>query len=248
MNEIVEKADRFRAQLAEIRSMAVLPDGRQWYAYDILSNVWILNELLDGGFASLLSDLRDKRVADIGAADGDFSFFLETLGIRVDIVDNPPTNANGLVAARVLKEQLESDVGIIEVDLDQQFALSHRYDLIFFLGILYHLKNPFYALEHLARRSNYLILSTRIAQYTPPANHPDARYIADIPVAYLLGSYEANNDPTNYWIFTEAGLRRVIDRSGWNIIRWKTLGAQRSDPATTENDERAYCLLRSRFS
>jgi hypothetical protein len=27
-------------------------------------------------------------------------------------------------------------------------------------------------------------------------------------------------DETNYWIFTEAGLRVLVDRSGWDICDW----------------------------
>jgi len=48
---------------------------------------------------------------------------------------------------------------------DRPFTLPHdAYDVVLFLGILYHLRNPFYVLEELARRTTHLLLSTRIAR------------------------------------------------------------------------------------
>src|SRR6185437_3180823 len=56
-----------------------------------------------------------------------------------------------------------------------------KYDLIFFLGILYHLKNPFYALESLAKVTRHMLISTRVAKLSPAG-----RSMRDLPVAYLL--------------------------------------------------------------
>ena len=68
-----------------------------------------------------------------------------------------------------------------------------------------------------------------------------------LPVAYLLDPTECNNDNTNYWIFSEAGLRRILSRTGWDILDFITLGNDRdSDPASPKGDERAFCLVRSR--
>lgn len=72
--------------------------------------------------------------------------------------------------------------------------------------------------------------------------------MSQCPVAYLLSPKESNNDQTNYWIFSEAGLRRIIERTGWEVIRWKNLGAAQSDPASDLGDQRAFCYLRSRVA
>ena len=48
-------------------------------------------------------------------------------------------------------------------------------------------------------------------------------------------------------MFSEAGLRRVLDRAGWDVLDFITLGnTTTSDPATNAGDERAFCLVRSR--
>ena len=161
-----------------------------------------------------------KRIADIGAGDGDLAFFLEKMGFSVEIIDNEYTNFNRLQGARVLKEAINSSVEIRSVDLDSQFALSpEKYDTVFFLGTLYHLKNPFLALEKLARVTTRCFLSTRVAKQTP-----DGQNFSPYPVAYLLAPQECNNDDTNFWIFTDEGLKRLADRTGWNVVSYVTVG------------------------
>jgi len=66
-------------------------------------------------------------------------------------------------------------------------------------------------------------------------------------VAYLLDAREANNDPTNHWIFSDGGLRRLLRKTGWEICDYGTAGNRvDSDPVTWQGDERAFCLLKSR--
>ena len=121
---------------------------------------------------------------------------------------------------------------------------NERYSVAFFLGALYHLKNPYYALETLAKQASYCILSTRVARCSPSK---DVDFSA-LPIAYLVDPSETNNDPSNYWIFSEAGLRRIVERAQWRILDFKTFGNRLdSDPASAEGDERAFCLLESRM-
>ena len=213
-----------------------------------------LEKLLTGESRDLLALAGGLPIADIGAADGDTAFFLETLGHRSDVVDYPPTNFNSCRGLRLLKEALKSQVTLHEVDLDAHFELpGQRYGLAFFMGILYHLKNPFSVLENLARIAKYALVSTRITRYNCAlvANrgtvNTQRMELHSVPAAYLVDSYETNGDPTNYWIFSDAGLRRILDRTGWDVVDFMTAGnVTQSDPATTAGDERAFCLIRSR--
>ena len=161
----------------------------------------------------------------------------------MDVIDNEYTNFNGLEGARTLKEALNSSVVIRSVDLDSQFSLTgQKYDVIFFLGTLYHLKNPYFVLESLARMTKYCFVSTRIAKETA-----DGQPLSSYPLAYLLGPQECNNDDTNFWIFSDHGLKRLIDRTGWNLLSYVTIGdTASSTPADPERDERAFCLLEKR--
>ena len=215
-----------------------------WYPYPTLRNLKPIDQLLTGSGFNLPELCRglSGRIADIGAADGDLAFFLEKMGFSVDAIDFESTNFNRMEGIRILKEALNSAVTIQSIDLDSQFSLpSERYDAVFLLGILYHLKKPFFVLEKLARIARRCFLGTRIAKKAPDG-HSFARY----PVAYLLGSEECNNDSTNFWIFSGEGLKRLIQRTGWNILAYTAIGdTPNSTPADANRDERAFCVLES---
>ena len=126
---------------------------------------------------------------------------LETPGApatnAIDALDYPPTNHNGMRGIRKLKEAMNSSVEIYSSDIDTGFTPPRPlYGLTLFLGILYHLKNPFGVLETLAEHSQFCLLSTRIAQRSPRGSR-----MSDEALAYLVGEYELNADESNYWIF-----------------------------------------------
>jgi hypothetical protein len=253
----------FKERLAEVkRGFPKI----SFYPHDTFGNLWHLEKLLRGDRRDLARLAGGLPVADIGAADGDLAFFLESRGLDMHVIDNGPTNCNNLEGARTVAKALGSKVAVHDIDLDTQFTLPQaEYGLVFFLGILYHLKNPYYALEMLARRSRHLALSTRVAQFakpiTPPPTPPGVREmisrlvdppsdltrIGGLPVAYLVDERECNDDPTNFWIFTHEGLKRILNRCGWDVLDYMAVGnTTRSDPATQAGDERAFCLARSR--
>jgi 2-polyprenyl-3-methyl-5-hydroxy-6-metoxy-1,4-benzoquinol methylase len=232
----------FRQELAEVKSR--IAESDMWYPYGALDNFTHLDRLLPAGYRNLAKLAGGRAIADIGAADGDMAFFLAQCGFEIDILDWGPTNFNHLKGARLLAEYYASPVDIHEIDLDTQFTLPRvRYGLILFLGILYHLQNPFFALNQLSRHTEYLVLSTRIAAVTPDGK---INFQA-LPMAYLVAPEELNSDPTNYWILSLEGLRRLAIRTGWEIVAEMTAGCidGTSDPASPDHDERAFMLLRS---
>jgi hypothetical protein len=222
-----------------------LAEDRTWYGYDTLANFWAIEPLMAGLPPDRLELMATGPIADIGGADGDLGYFFASRGLEVDLIDWPATNWNGLAGARALKSRLKADrVNIHEVNLDQQFDLPReRYELTFFLGILYHLKNPFFVMERLAERSRHCFLSTRIARQTADGQLE----LEKAPVAYLLDPDECNNDATNYWIFSEMGLIRLLDRCGWDVEGSVRVGdTDQSNPSGAEHDERIFLALRSR--
>lgn len=240
-SDIGRHVERMRTARAEIGN------GIAWYPYDILANLIHIDTMLTGEHRDLGRLADGRPVADIGAADGDLAFTVEEAwGWQVDIVDTAPTNMNGLDGARALRDHLGSSASVHDIDLDQQFRLPRdSYGLIFLLGILYHLQNPFFVLRELAARSTHLLLSTKVARFAGPDRTP----IGNLPVGYLVAPRETNDDPTNYWVFSPAGLERLVDRAGWDVLDELNVGnTAASDPATPENDEREFMLLRSRLA
>ena len=239
---LAQQARTFEQRLLQAKRELGDP-GFEWYPYDTLSALSHLDGLLTGKRRTLLTGR--GRVLDMGSQDGELAFFLESLGYQVVAIDHPRYNHNGMRGIRALKAALSSHIEIHEIDVDRPFTLPHdSYDLVCFLGILYHLRNPFYVLEELARRTTHCFLSTRVARRFPDG----APMPAHVAIAYLLGAEELNRDESNYFIFSEPGLRLLLERSHWHIRDFVSVGnASLSDPVHPDRDERAFCLLESQY-
>jgi len=132
---------------------------RQWDRERVQKGWWHSFELPDGrvieGVADLAAlkhrlaqfpipeNLAGKRVLDIGAWDGWFSFEMERRGAEVTAVDCWDNER-----FRYIHQELGSrvDYRILDVyELDP--ATLGKFDIVLFLGVLYHLKHPLAALE-----------------------------------------------------------------------------------------------------
>lgn len=238
---LAERANQFAAALREAKTR-INPKNFEWYRYDSLGNLKHLDRLLSG-HSNLLNLADEKPILDFGCADGDLAFFLESMGLRVVTFDHVRTNHNQMLGVRALKKELGSNIEIHELDLDSNFEIpSGDYGLALLLGILYHLKNPFYVLEAISKRARFCLLSTRITRFLPDRKTD----VSKVPMAYLLGEDELNADITNFWIFSEAGLRRLVERANWRVVEFVPIGdTKASDPHSLDHDERAFLLLES---
>jgi tRNA (mo5U34)-methyltransferase len=242
IRETVARGLEFQTRLLETKAR-IAPPGFAWYPHDSFGTLSLLDPLLTGRARFLRSLTGDEPLVDVGCGDGALAFFFESLGHKVYAIDHPPTNYNGMEGVRALKAALGSAVRIEAADLDSQFRLPvRRCGLALFFGILYHLKNPFGALEALAGAARHCLLSTAIARFSPDGSVR----LDGAPLAYLAGRDGLKGDETNYWIFSEAGLRTLVDRAGWDVLDWMVTG----DPEATlwgrQPDLRVFSLLRSR--
>jgi tRNA (mo5U34)-methyltransferase len=245
---LAKQAFEFHDHLLEIKQRTPLAaDHLRWYPWISLAGMDALHSFLDGDLSRIGRIAGLDPVLDVGCGDGDVAFFLESkLGLHVDCIDQPSSNYNAMYGVRELKRVLGSSIGIYHVDMDARPDLpAERYGLAMVLGILYHLKNPFLVLETLAHHARHMFLSTRIAALSP--DHKTN--FGHLPMAYLVDEDELNDDPTNFWIFSEQGLRRILRRSGWDVQHYTSLprNATHSDPVSKDGDVRAYVLAKSRF-
>ena len=94
-------------------------------------------------------ELHGKRVLDIGAWDGWFSFEMERRGAEVMAVDNWDNPR-----FREMHAMLGSRVDYREFDIyDLTPERVGRFDIVLFMGVLYHLKHPLLALERVCALS-----------------------------------------------------------------------------------------------
>jgi tRNA (mo5U34)-methyltransferase len=79
---------------------------------------------------------------DVGCADGDSAFFLESLGYEMRAIDYSATNQNRMQGIRALRERLNSRIQVLDEDLDSRAEFPGYCGLALTLGLIYHLAKP----------------------------------------------------------------------------------------------------------
>jgi tRNA (mo5U34)-methyltransferase len=239
-SSLVRHGLRFRSRFELAKSQSA-PDGFAWYPYDSFTNLFQFEQMRRASGLALADMIGDRPLLDLGTGDGALAFFFESQGYSVHACDYSGTNINRMEGVRRVAVALNSRVEIEDIDLDNGWTPARDYGLALFLGTLYHLKNPFAALERLSKHARYCFLSTRVAGWSPDRTVELGR----VPAAYLLAPDECNGDTTNYWVFSVPGLTRLAERCGWRVQASLRTGARESDPATEAGDERQFLLLES---
>jgi tRNA (mo5U34)-methyltransferase len=161
----------------------------------------------------LPSDLSGKSVLDIGAWDGVFSFEAERRGAsRVLATDSFCWSGEGwgtkegfLTASRILGSRVD-DLEIDVMDLSPDRVGT--FDLVLFVGVLYHLRHPLLALERVASVTGEQLI---FDSHTAMIEESD-------PVMRFYPGTELNDDPTNWWgpnppaveaMLRDVGFRRI---------------------------------------
>lgn len=186
--------------------------GRDWVRdWDELRNAkgwWHSFELPDGtqidgtnplegqksriGQFPIPDDLRGKRVLDIGAWDGWFSFEMERRGAEVMAVDNWDNPR-----FREMHAMLGSRVDYREFDIyDLTPERVGRFDIVLFMGVLYHLKHPLLALERVCA------LTTEMAAVDSFVLREAHRKGADVDSRPIMEFYETDEfgGQTDNWV------------------------------------------------
>jgi tRNA (mo5U34)-methyltransferase len=192
------------------------------------------NTLARIAMIGLPPDLRGQSVLDVGAWDGAFSFEAERRGAaRVVAVDSFCWNGEGWgtkagfdCARRVLGSKVEDrEVEVLDLSPDTVGV----FDLVLFLGVLYHMKHPILALERVAsvcRGQAILWTQIDMADYERPA------------AAFYPGT-ELNNDPTNWWGPNPAAVVGMLKTAGFSraetVYTWLAPPAQPGAAASQGN-------------
>lgn len=158
-------------------------------------------------------DLHGKSVLDIGAWDGFFSYEAEQRGAkRVLATDHFCWSGPGWGnrdGFDYMHQARNSQVESLDVDV---LALSPEilgtFDVVLFLGVLYHVKDPYSCLEAAARMcSDHLVIETVTALLYEP-----------LPAMRLYKQGELGNDPTNFWAPNHAALEVMLMNFGFTQI------------------------------
>jgi tRNA (mo5U34)-methyltransferase len=140
------------------------------------------------------ADMTGKTALDIGAWDGFFSFEFERRGAsRVVAVDSYSWSGPGWGTKdgfTLAREALGSSVEDRELEvLDLSPETVGVFDVVLFAGVLYHLRHPLQALEHVASvTGELLILATQV----------DLLRVRRPAMAFYPGS-DLQRDASNWW-------------------------------------------------
>ncbi len=176
-------------------------------------------------YADLLpADMRGRSVLDIGCNAGFFSLAMKRRG--ADRVLGIDTDDRYLAQAR-----LAAGVEGLEIEYRRASAydvgtLGERFDIVFFLGVFYHLRHPLLALDllhaHVAR--DLLVFQTMqrgSIDVAPVAEDYafEARAHFDDPgyprMHFIEKSYA--HDPTNWWAPNRAAVEAMLRSAGFAI-------------------------------
>ena len=161
----------------------------------------------------LPASLKGLSVLDIGAWNGFFSFEAERRGAsRVLATDSFCWSGEGWgtkAGFDLAKRALNSKVEEMEIDvMDLSPSKVGTFDVVFFLGVLYHMRHPLLALERVfSVTKGYVVLETALDKVW------DKRPV----MAFYPGS-ELNNDPTNWWGPNPAAMEAMLKSVGFNRV------------------------------
>ncbi|HEY0418150.1 MAG TPA: TIGR04290 family methyltransferase, partial [Acetobacteraceae bacterium] len=174
---------------------------------------------------ALPADLTGKTVLDIGCNGGFYSMEMKRRGAaRVLGIDHDEDYLN---QARFAAEVEGLDIEFRNLDVYDIGALGERFDIVFFIGVLYHLRHPLLALDLIWEHVAADLLVFQSLQRGSPAEMPvreDYEFNEtghfDEPgypkMHFIEHSY--SHDCTNWWAPNRACAAAMLRSAGFAIV------------------------------
>ena len=204
-----------------------------WFHNMQLGGVWTAPNHFLGNYPELKyrrfrealpQSLRGLSVLDIGCNGGFYSLEMKRRGAtRVLGID---TDERYLKQARLAAKTSGLDVSFERMPVWDIAALEERFDLVIFMGVLYHLRHPLLALdlihEHVAkdlllfqsmqRGSQEIVMVEEDYDFMAPAPFDQDGY----PKLHFI-ERRYSHDETNWWVPNRACTEAMLRSSGFEI-------------------------------
>lgn len=175
--------------------------------------------------AAVPEDLRGKSVIDIGCNAGFYAIEMKRRGAdRVLAIDS---DEDYLAQARFAAKVSDSDVEFRRLSVYDAESIGERFDIVLFMGVLYHLRHPLLALDlihaHLSRDllvfQSMLRGSGIVAPIADDYDFAERRPFdrAGYPKMHFV-EHRYAGDPTNWWIPNRACAEAMLRSAGFEIL------------------------------
>jgi tRNA (mo5U34)-methyltransferase len=171
------------------------------------------------------ADLTGKTVLDVGCNAGFYSLEMKRRGAaRVVGLDS---DERYLGQARFAARVEGLDVEYRKMSVYEVAALGERFDLVIFMGVLYHLRHPLLALDLLHEHVvGDLMLFQSMQRGSPDTLDVGADHhfweteLFDLPAYPKLHFIEHRyaNDPTNWWVPNAACAEAMLRSAGFEVV------------------------------
>jgi tRNA (mo5U34)-methyltransferase len=173
---------------------------------------------------ALPEDLTGKTVLDIGCNGGFYSLEMKRRGAaRVLGIDH---DEDYLKQARFAAGVTGLDIEFVQLSVYDVGALGERFDLVLFLGVLYHLRHPLLALDLIREHVVGDLFVCQSMQRGDPGEEPfkeDYPFaetaIFELPTWPRLSFIEHrySGDETNWWVPNRACTKAMLRSAGFVI-------------------------------
>lgn len=178
------------------------------------------------GFRHLVpEDLTGRTVLDIGCNAGFYALEMKRRG--ADLVVGIDSDPRYLAQARLAADVAGLDIELAQLSVYDVAELRQSFDLVIFMGVLYHLRHPLLALDLLYEEvvgGQMLFQSMLRGSRAIPCLAPDHPF-EDAAVfereGYPRMSFVEHNyagDPTNWWVPNRAGMEAMLRSAGFRIL------------------------------
>jgi tRNA (mo5U34)-methyltransferase len=175
--------------------------------------------------AHLPADLHGAQALDIGCNAGFYSFALAERGATVLAIDH---DEHYLRQAQWARDQLGlgDRIELRRMTVYDLARLDDRFDVVLFLGVLYHLRYPLYGLDIVTQRvRGTLVLQTLTLPGAEPLGTPpdvpiderDQLRAPGWPTAAFV-EHRLAGDPTNWWLADAAAVEAMLRSTGMRVV------------------------------
>lgn len=173
--------------------------------------------------AAIPRDLTGATVLDLGCNGGFYSIQMKRRGaarvLGIDVDDRY------LAQARFAAEVLNLEIEFQKLSVYQIDSLEGQFDFVFFMGVLYHLRYPLFALDKVVKKVGGKLVFQTMIRGSEQVRQWEENYhfwnkeifqSPDFPCMYFI-EHNYANDPTNWWIPNRAAAESMLRSSGLSI-------------------------------